>query len=148
MAVDATERSRRTSALATDLGRLLRTAEREHAALVNDVLGAVPGKIRGYRILVVAAQSAERQNHIGRRLGIDRTVLTYLIDDLETAELVRRVPDPTDRRAHLIMITGHGRSVVCRLAERVAEVDGHFLAALGPAEQIQFQAMVRRLATT
>ncbi len=126
MAVDAAEHS----ALATDLGWLLRTAERDHTTLVNDALGSLPGRVRGYRILIIAAASAEHQNHISQRLGIDRTVMTSLLDDLETAELVRRVPDATDRRAHLIMITGRGRSVVGRLTEQVTDADHQFLGAL------------------
>ncbi len=144
MAVDAVEHS----AVAAVLGWLLRTAERDHTALVNDALGSLPGRVRGYRILTLAAASAERQNYISQRLGIDRTVMTSLLDDLETAELIRRMPDATDRRAHLIKITGRGRSVVGRLAEQVADADHQFLKALEPAEQIQFQAMLRRLATT
>src|SRR5204862_8339718 len=47
-----------------------------------------------------AAQGVVRtQLALAQHLGVDRTVMTYLIDDLEAAKLIERRPDPTDRRA-------------------------------------------------
>ncbi|GAB3837584.1 MarR family winged helix-turn-helix transcriptional regulator [Kribbella italica] len=94
----------------TDLGWLLHTITRRHSNLANDVLGSSVGGVRGYWILTVAATSARRQYEIGDQLGIDRTVLTHLLDDLEAAGLIQRTQDAGDRRARLVQITDQGRA--------------------------------------
>src|SRR5262245_66399079 len=65
----------------------------------NEAFAEVPGGPRGYQVLrsVERGQPAS-QLDLARRVGLDRTVMTYLLDDLETAGLVRRRADPTDRR--------------------------------------------------
>ena len=65
----------------------------------GDVLVVVhAGEVAGD--LAAAVQDvAGNQGTLGQQLGIDRTVLTYLIDDLESLGLVERRPDPADRHA-------------------------------------------------
>ncbi len=129
-----------------DLGWLLRAVNRRHTTFVNDMLACLPGGVRGYWILTIATSSAQRQNDVGRRVGIDRTVMTHLLDDLEKADLVRRVRDTTDRRAHLIQATELGQSTAGRLAGRIDDAERRLLLALKPAEQVHFRALLRRLA--
>jgi len=51
-------------------------------------------------VLVAAARgNARNQLALAQQLGVDRTVMTYLIDDLERAGYVERRPDPADRRS-------------------------------------------------
>ncbi|MGH9300121.1 MAG: MarR family winged helix-turn-helix transcriptional regulator [Acidimicrobiales bacterium] len=47
--------------------------------------------------------------------GLNPTMLSRLVPKLEEAQLIRRLPDETDRRACLVEVTGKGR----RLLERV-----------------------------
>lgn len=49
---------------------------------------------------------------IGERLMVHPTSVTNTIDRLERAELVRRMPNPRDRRGTLAEITQAGREVV------------------------------------
>jgi MarR family transcriptional regulator, transcriptional regulator for hemolysin len=51
------------------------------------------------------------QAALAARLGIDRTVMTYLLDDLVTAGLVERRQDPGDRRTRSVAATEHGRAI-------------------------------------
>ncbi|MFI9506637.1 MarR family winged helix-turn-helix transcriptional regulator [Nocardia sp. NPDC052566] len=48
------------------------------------------------------------------RLQVHPTSVTNTVDRLEAAELVKRVPHPSDRRATLIEITDAGRELVAR----------------------------------
>ena len=48
---------------------------------------------------------------IGARLSIDSATATGVIDRLEAADLLRRSPDPEDRRVHRLFLTGRGRSL-------------------------------------
>ncbi len=53
------------------------------------------------------------------RLQVHPTSVTNTVDRLEAAQLVKRVPHPSDRRATLIEITDAGRE----LAARVGDLD-------------------------
>jgi DNA-binding MarR family transcriptional regulator len=51
---------------------------------------------------------------MGARLQVHQTSVTPLIDALQRAELVERIPHPTDRRTTLAAITEQGRTVAAR----------------------------------
>jgi len=48
---------------------------------------------------------AMRQNHLADRLGLAAMSVTGFLDRLETAGLVRRSTDPSDRRAKIVTLT-------------------------------------------
>ena len=55
------------------------------------------------------------------RLQVHPTSVTNAVDRLENADLVRRVPHPSDRRATLIEITDSGRALAMRATEQLNE---------------------------
>jgi DNA-binding MarR family transcriptional regulator len=65
---------------------------------------------------------------LAERLGCDPSNITLLVDKLERAELVRRQPDPVDRRLRTIVVTDAGR----RVRDQVSRImsDSRLLAAL------------------
>lgn len=74
-----------------------------------------------------------------RRLADDLTLtssgITRLIDRMEGACLVRRVPAPGDRRSVLVESTDHGRAVFLRAAAAHAQVvERYFVAPLASAD--------------
>ena len=74
----------------------------------------MPGGPRGYQVLASAAVEGPRtQLALAQQLGLDRTVMTYLLDDLQKAGLVERRPDPADRRARRVVLTDAGRARLC-----------------------------------
>ncbi|MGP8299512.1 MarR family winged helix-turn-helix transcriptional regulator [Streptomyces inhibens] len=52
--------------------------------------------------------------------GVDRSGVTRRASRLEGAGLIRREPDPTDRRAHLLVLTEQGELAVAELRARPA----------------------------
>jgi DNA-binding MarR family transcriptional regulator len=107
----------------------------------------MPGGPRGYQVLTVAAGEPPRnQGAIAAELGMDRTVLTYLIDDLERLGLVTRRPDPADRRSRLVVATGQGRSVWQHRRDALREVEARVLNTLSPADSTTFLTLLRQLA--
>src|ERR1700727_324059 len=85
--------------LADDLGWGLAVVFRAYVKAADAVTDGIPGGHRGYQVLVAAARDESgSQAALAQRLGIDRTVMTYLLDDLEAADLVARQPDPLDPR--------------------------------------------------
>lgn len=134
--------------LSNDLGWGLGVLSRCYAKAVTAALTAVPGGHRGYQVLAAAARDEHgSQLALAQHLGIDRTVMTYLLDSLAEAGLVERRPDPADRRARRIVATARGRSLLGELGERLREAEDHVLAGLdGDADRQEFRALLRRLA--
>src|SRR5580704_6937757 len=113
-------------ALADDLGWGLGVVFRAYVTAAHAAVADLPGGPRGYQVLSAAARSAVgSQLALAQHLGIDRTVMTYLLDDLETAGLIERRPDPSDRRAHRVVATQHGSDLLAKLQGRLRAAEAH-----------------------
>jgi DNA-binding MarR family transcriptional regulator len=124
------------------LGVILRTYLRAAEEIVNDV----PGGPRGYQVIASASQNvATNQGIMAAQLGIDRTVFTYLIDDLEAAGLVFRQPDPGDRRSRRVVATEAGRALWKARQNALAQVEANVLSTLGNDENA-FKDLLQRVA--
>src|SRR5580704_12419308 len=120
----ADERPAPGDRLAGDLGWGLAVVFRAYVKAADAVTDGIPGGHRGYQVLAAAARDESgSQAALAQRLGIDRTVMTYLLDDLEAADLVERQPDPADRRSRPVVATGHGREVLADLDARFARAE-------------------------
>ena len=129
------------------LGWALATVIRvySHAAAVD--LQGLPGGPRGYHLLSAAAHEEPRtQQDLGRRVGVDRSVMTYLVDDLISVGYVERVPDPADRRARRVIITEAGRERLTVIEAKLGRVDDHVLRDLTPEQRTTFRALLRQVA--
>jgi DNA-binding MarR family transcriptional regulator len=93
---------------------------------------------------VLGAGEGEIQQQIGARMGIDRSTMVTLIDELEARGLAERRPHPADRRAREVAITAAGRHVLRRAREMVLGVEGEVLHALTAAERDELTALLRR----
>ncbi len=115
-------------------GNLSWLLTKAHYALASELaaafapLGITP---RGHAVLGAAATGAHTQKALADMVGLDKTTMVATIDELERAELARRVPSPTDRRAHLIEVTAVGMRTVMAANEIVARVQSDVLASLG-----------------
>jgi DNA-binding MarR family transcriptional regulator len=119
-----------------DLGLALGVVLRAYLDAASGVFCDLAGGARGYQVLAAAAHHAPpTQLALGQQLGIDRSVLTYLLDDLERAKLIERRPDPADRRARRIVLTRRGETQLGHLRKRLAAAEEHALRGLDAAEQ-------------
>lgn len=79
-----------------------------------------------YRLLVSVSGRPQRASELAARVGVSRPTLTSLVDGLEQAGMLRRVPVPTDRRGIVLEPTDGGRKALARaehaLAERLARL--------------------------
>ena len=80
------------------------------------------------------------------RLGLDKTILTYLLDGLENDGLVKRTPDPQDRRIRHIKITAKGQKTLAKFTRAVEQVEKQVLSRLNPEEAAWFQRSLSRAA--
>jgi DNA-binding MarR family transcriptional regulator len=121
---------------------------RAYVTAAHEAVAELPGGPRGYQVLASAAQSTVgSQLALAQHLGIDRTVMTYLLDDLEAAGLIERRPDPADRRARRIVATRQGVDLLVTLDARLRAAEAHLLDPLDEQARRLFRAQVRELAT-
>src|SRR3984885_13172133 len=134
--------------LSNDLGWALGMVFRGYVKATHEALADLPGGPRGYQVLAAAdGDEHGSQLALAQHLGVDRTVMTYLLDDLEAAGLIERRPDPADRRARRVVATPDGRTCLTRLDERLRAAEEQLLSGLdsGPDRQV-FRTLLRRLA--
>lgn len=130
-----------------DLGWALGTVFRAYRRAAGDVLNALPGGPRGYQVLATAVRDGARpQAVLAAHLGVDRTVMTYLLDDLEKAGVIARQPDPDDRRVHRVTATSRGRKRLAQMDSRLRGAERHLLSRLGDADADVFRTLLQRLA--
>ena len=131
----------------SDLGWALGVVFRRYAKAAAAALDGVPGGPRGYQVLATAhSEGPKRQLDLAAHLGVDRTVMTYLLDDLESAGLVQRRPDPADRRARLIAPTEKGVDTLCDLERRLATAEDEVLGILDESDRVSFRLLLQRVA--
>jgi DNA-binding MarR family transcriptional regulator len=138
----------RTEELATeDLGWALGVLLRSYREGVGPALGSFPHGARGYQTLceVIRGQQPS-QLALANRLGIDRTVMTYVIDDLVEAGLVERRPNPVDRRQRRIVATPRGQEALATLCHQVTDAESAVLGALDAGERALFRRLLAKAA--
>lgn len=144
---DLRTRQARGTSVEADLGWALGVVFRRYAKQSAEALNDIPGGPRGYQVLATACgEGSNRQLDLAAQLGVDRTVMTYLLDDLEKAGLVERQPDPADRRARLIVATACGRETICDLERRLQRTEEEVLGSLDEGERLVFRTLLQRLA--
>ncbi len=118
-------------AMAEDLGWGLGMVFRAYVTAAHTAVADLPGGPRGYQVLSTAVRgTVNSQLALAQHLGVDRTVMTYLLDDLEAAGLIERRPDPADRRARRVVATDAGIKLLIALDDRLRSAEAQLLAPL------------------
>jgi len=117
--------------------------------LIEAAIAPVGLRMRHYRLVrMLWADGSQRQSAVGAALGIDRTSVVALIDELEDAGLVRRERDPDDRRSYCIVLTAKGRRVAEKAIARVSAAEASMFGPLSSAEKSALQNLATRLLGT
>ena len=126
-------------------GQLLFRLWRANHTRAAEVLGSVGLTTALFALLnVVNAREGAIQQELGSTLGIDRSTMVSLIDDLESAGLARRRPSATDRRAREIAITPKGRRILKEARELLSQAEEDVLGGLTGEERRELMALLRR----
>lgn len=137
-----------TPAVDADLGWSLGAVMRAYLRAAAESVADVPGGPRGHQVLAATDQGVGvTQLALAQHLGVDRTVMTYLLDDLERAGLVERRPDPADRRVRRILLTDAGEARLRELEGALRRAEEELLAPLDPDEQRVLRGLLARLAS-
>ncbi|MDQ0576520.1 MarR family winged helix-turn-helix transcriptional regulator [Agromyces albus] len=135
------------SALADDPIFLLARASALAIAAGNASLAEHGLKARSYAVLALAASDAgPTQRELAEFLRLDPSQVVALVDGLQARGLVRREPDPSDRRANVVVITDDGRDLFARARISAYAVEQQLHSALGDESRERVMELLRALA--
>jgi DNA-binding MarR family transcriptional regulator len=126
-------------------GQLLFRLWRISHARAAEVLGSIDLTPPQFALLnVVGAREGANQQELGSALGIDRSTMVSLIDQLEGGGLAKRRPSATDRRARVVTITPKGRRTLKRARQLLSQAEDLVLAGLGREERRELLGLLRQ----
>src|SRR5436305_13097693 len=131
--------------LANRPGALLTVATRRAQELARLRLSPLGLSVQLCGVLNRLAVAPISQHDLGDQLGIDRTTMVELIDDLEKQRAVIRRRNPADRRSYALSLTPGGRALQKKAARAFDDVTDEVFAALKPAERKALSDMLRRV---
>lgn len=82
---------------------------------------------------------------LAERAGMTKQAAGRVIDDLEREGYVQRLPDPTDRRASLIVFTSTGRQYLVDAYHVKKEIEAEYATLLGAERMQQFRSTLQDL---
>jgi DNA-binding MarR family transcriptional regulator len=97
------------------------------------------------RLFARIGPNGNRITDLAEQARVTKQTAGFLVDQLERAGYVRRVPDPTDARARLVQIAPRGEEAVkiARVVE--AEVEAEWTRHLGKQATSQLRRALTRL---
>ena len=108
--------------------------------------GLAEGEWKVLNHLRLARPSYRRSaGKLAKRADLSTGAMTNRLDRLEEAGLVRRLPDPDDRRGVLVELTKAGHEAWEKALGAQAENESLLAAALTKDEQRQLNALLRRM---
>jgi MarR family transcriptional regulator, 2-MHQ and catechol-resistance regulon repressor len=126
-----------TSGSATECTVLLVRAAEGFLALANRALARHDLSATGREVLAVLEGAGQPlpAGEVAARVLVTTASMTAVLDTLERRRLLRRLPDPADRRRVLIDITDDGRALVDAFLPEMAALQAAVCEPLGEAER-------------
>jgi DNA-binding MarR family transcriptional regulator len=121
-----------------------------HRAVEQRVLSAL--RAAGFEATLAQGRLFARIGPKGNRLTqlaesaqVTKQTAGFLVDQLEAAGYVERVPDPTDARARLVRIAPHGREAQELAREVEAQITKEWTDYLGEQDMKDLRRIMERL---
>jgi DNA-binding MarR family transcriptional regulator len=102
-----------------------------------------PAHLRALRTL--SRHGTMRLSELSDRLQIAPRTATEVVDALQSGDLVRRHPDPGDRRATLVEVTEHGAEVLAEIRAARGTEAGRVFGRIGPADRAELARILGQL---
>jgi DNA-binding MarR family transcriptional regulator len=99
------------------------------------------------RLFQRVAENGSRLTDLAEQARITKQSAGFLVNELERAGYLERVPDPTDARARLIRVAERGARVVALAAEEVERVEAEWAEHLGAEDTIALRRALAKLRT-
>ncbi|WP_460442515.1 MarR family winged helix-turn-helix transcriptional regulator [Amycolatopsis stemonae] len=129
----------------TALGMLLYRAHRLARAKANEAARPTGIELQHAGVLATVRGGGVRsQRELGAALGVDKSTLVRIVDDLEHRNLVRRRRSESDRRAYEIVITEEGERRLSEADELFGKAMAGLLEVFDGAEQHRLHELLTR----
>ncbi|MFD7441682.1 MarR family winged helix-turn-helix transcriptional regulator [Streptomyces sp. NPDC059909] len=117
---------------------------RVHHAFVSCGLGPR----QGTTLMLLGKSGHMAQQALAAALEVDPSIMVGILNELESAHLVERRRDPSDRRRHIVAITDEGSSILAKTQEAVSDVEQELFADLAPEEIAALRTLLARVRTS
>ncbi|WP_433613057.1 MarR family winged helix-turn-helix transcriptional regulator [Dactylosporangium sp. CA-139114] len=133
------------AAIGRQVGRFIRLSERLFATLKWNDAGR--GLERPAYVLLsrIAVDGPFRLSALAAEVSLDLSTVSRQVAALESAGLVGRAQDPSDKRASLVEVTDLGREVFAENRDRWLSIWRELLADWTPEQRAEFAALFTRL---
>jgi len=142
------------ASVASDVGIMARFQARPGFLLarIDQICTAIHGEISSGEtlaqaefLLLLDAFGAVSQIALARAAGVDKSTTGYVLDNLQTRDLIVRTACPDDRRRALVSLTPAGAGRIARVRADHAELQHQILLPLDPPDRPRFAALLHRL---
>ena len=114
--------------------------------IVDGVVGAgFPQKPSHSAVFAQIKTEGSRLTDLARGANITPQAMGELVDELEGLGYVERRPDPTDRRAKLIVLTDRGRACIAAGISTINGIEQRITEMLGERGHRQLRSLLDRL---
>ena len=114
--------------------------------IVDGVVGAgYPQKPKHSAVFAQIDLEGSRLTDLARRANMTPQAMGELVDELTELGYVTRLPDPTDRRAKLIVLTDRGRAAVDAGMETIVGLENRITEVLGERGHATLRRLLSRL---
>jgi DNA-binding MarR family transcriptional regulator len=123
------------------------TAQLAALSRLCDTLGVTRtvGRHALLRILYFSPERRLTQVEVANEMNVTSANITFLVDGLEKAQLVRRVPSQTDRRTVYVELTEAGQLLTERLVPSMARFMARLMDGFSEAEKHQLSGLLGRM---
>jgi DNA-binding MarR family transcriptional regulator len=129
------------------VGFLLRRAHQRHVALFLATIGDLELTPRQFTALIKTIEMGQvTQNQLGRLAAMDPATVQGVVRRLLARGLLRRMPDPMDRRTAVLTATAEGLEVAARAVACARRITEATLAPLAADERRRLLTLLRKLA--
>jgi DNA-binding MarR family transcriptional regulator len=97
------------------------------------------------RVFARIGPGGSRLTQLAEQAQVTKQTAGFLVDQLERAGYVRRVPDPADARARLVQIAPRGQAAVAVARAAEAQVEAEWTRHLGSQAAGQLRRALTRL---
>jgi MarR family transcriptional regulator for hemolysin len=133
----------------TIVGLLDETARLARTRYDRELRARLPGMTcaRCAILIHLAQHKMFNQTALAHILAIRPITLVRLLDRLEVAGFVERMPDPNDRRAHILALTAKALPIIKSIRDLNRSACGDLQLGISEAEAGQLRALLSRIRT-
>ncbi len=98
-----------------------------------------------HTIEILGAQGPMKMKDLAGKMGITTGTLTVAIDNLEKIDLVKRIPNPEDRRSIVIVLTENGQGHYQKHSQHHRDLTAEGVADLATEDIEKFYDLLRSI---